>query len=500
MKFYLLALVFGIIFPLGFAPFNIWPLTIFSLSGLLYLLNKEDLNRPFLTCLLYGLGLWGLGVSWIYVSIHYHGNLSFISSILITFVFIFFLSLYIGLSGLLYRKLKTNQKILNYLIFFPVIWVSIELFRSHFLTGFPWLIIGTSLAGTSVGGWIPIFGSYGGSFVILILSGCLLLIYENRTRIYLLPPLIILIILFSSFTLNKINWTTEIEKVYVSIYQPNLTLKEKWSSQGIQLTRNLIQESISTAKDNEFIFFPETALIQEKDELEPWISMIEKEAYKRDISLITGIFAKDPNESYLIERYNRIQGFGSIQGHYDKVHLVPFGEYIPFRKYIAEILDFMDINLVNTLSGGSFTSLIKGKIKISPSICYEIAFTDLVRKTAKTSNLLVNISNDTWFGTSIGPEQHLEIAQSRALEHQKGLIRITNSGISAIITRKGRILERQGYFEEKQLKREVEVYEGRTPFSIIGNLVIYFCIMIGYLYLLYIKRTKVLNKFNEIFK
>jgi apolipoprotein N-acyltransferase len=154
----------------------------------------------------------------------------------------------------------------------------------------------------------------------------------------------------------------------------------------------------------------------------------------------------------------------------------------------------MGISLVNTLPGEAYSSLISNQLSISTSICYEIAFSELVRKTAKSGNLLVTISNDTWFGASIGPEQHLEIAQSRALEHQKSLIRATNSGISAIIDRRGKIVQRQDFFEKKELKGEISIYEGNTPFSIIGNYLIYGYIILMYMYLFQLKRTNVLNK------
>jgi len=153
----------------------------------------------------------------------------------------------------------------------------------------------------------------------------------------------------------------------------------------------------------------------------------------------------------------------------------------------------MGINQFNILQGEAYSHLISNKLSISASICYEIAFNELVRKTAKSSNLLVTISNDTWFGASIGPEQHLEIAQSRALEHQKSLIRATNSGISAIIDRRGKIVKRQGFFEKKELKGEISIYEGKTPFSIIGNYFIYGYIILIYMYLLKYKRTYVLK-------
>ena len=254
----------------------------------------------------------------------------------------------------------------------------------------------------------------------------------------------------------------------------------------------MISSSISNAQEGEFIFFPETAIIFDREDLYTWISDIDKEAKSRNISLISGIIAKDIQNPDLIERYNRIEGFGAIKGHYDKIHLVPFGEYIPLRSYLGKILDILGINFINTLPGESYSLLEAHNISISASICYEIAFSNLVRKTARKSNLLVTISNDTWFGASIGPEQHLEIAQSRAQEHQKSLIRATNSGISGIIDRKGNVVNRQGYFEEKQIKESVLIYEGKTPFSVVGNYLIYGYIMLIIMYLLLYKRTYVL--------
>ena len=492
MRKYLLALFCGLLFPLGFAPFDYWPLTILSISLALYLVSEKVEKNTFLLGLFYGIGQWGFGISWVYVSIHYHGNQGILSSLFITTLFIFFLSLYSGLTFYLIKKLETSNKNLNYLLFFPVVWVTVEITRSFLFTGFPWLIVGTSLAGTSIGGWIPILGTYGVSILVVMIAGSLVLVFGNKKKIHWSPAFVIVIILLSSFTLNKISWTKASSTIQASIYQPNLTLKEKWSSEGVRQTMSMISNSISDAQEGEFIFFPETAIIFDKEDLHTWISDIEREAQSRNISLISGIIAKDLQNPDLIERYNRIEGFGAIEGHYDKIHLVPFGEYIPLRSYLDKIFDILGINLINTLPGDSFNLLEGHNIAISASICYEIAFSDLVRKTAKKSNLLVTISNDTWFGASIGPEQHLEIAQSRAQEHHKSLIRATNSGISAIIDRKGNVVSRQEYFEDKQIKENVLIYEGTTPFSVIGNFLVYGYIILIYMYLLVYKRTNVL--------
>ena len=498
MSKYLLALFCGLLFPLGFAPFDYWPLTILSISLALYLASERVEKNTFLLGLFYGIGQWGLGISWVYVSIHYHGNQGIVSSLFITTLFVFFLSLYTGLTFYLIKKFRTRNKNLNYLLFFPVIWVTVEIIRSYLFTGFPWLIVGTSLAGTSIGGWIPIIGTYGTSILAVMISGSLILIFGSNNKMYWSPALIVMIILLSSFSLDKINWTKKISSIQASIYQPNLTLEQKWSSEGVRQTMSMIENSISNAQEGEFIFFPETAIIFDKADLHKWILDIDKEAKSRNISLISGIIARDLQNPGLIERYNRIEGFGAIKGHYDKIHLVPFGEYIPLRSYLDKIFDILGINLINTLPGETYSLLKAHNIAISTSICFEIAFSDLVRKTAKKSNLLVTISNDTWFGSSIGPEQHLEIAQSRAQEHQKSLIRATNSGISAIIDRKGNVVNRQGFFEDKKIRESVSIYEGKTPFSVVGNYFIYGYIILIFMYLLIYNRTNVLNtKFNN---
>ena len=150
----------------------------------------------------------------------------------------------------------------------------------------------------------------------------------------------------------------------------------------------------------------------------------------------------------------------------------------------------MGLKLTNTVPGKLINSIKAGSIRVSPSICYEIAFPDLIRKTASESNLLVTISNDTWFGSSYGPIQHLEIAQNRALEHKKAILRSTNSGISAFISNNGKILAKQGYFEDKILKTEVNLYEGKTFYAKYGNLPLYLILSVIFILILILKRKK----------
>ena len=202
--------------------------------------------------------------------------------------------------------------------------------------------------------------------------------------------------------------------------------------------------------------------------------MVNFKSKEKNLTLLTGIVEREPN----FKIRNRLQSFGEIEGLYDKVKLVPFGEFIPLERYLGKLLDIIGLNLTNTVPGEEIKMLSSSKLRISPSICYEIAFDNIVRKTAFDSNILITVSNDTWFGRSIGPEQHLEIAQNRALEHKKPLLRATNSGVSAIISHNGQVIEKQGYFEEKPLKGSIFLFMflEALAYSMVLGIVLHFMV------------------------
>ena len=491
MKTLFLPLLAGALYPLGFAPFDWWPVTVFSLILLLKLLNNSDRKKSIYIGISYGLGLGMVGLSWVYVSIYYYGNINILGSILLTFLLIFIFSLFYGLISYLYKLLKVDTNIDSFLIF-PLVWVFVEIIRSHIFTGFPWLILGTSLGTSFLDGWTPILGVYGNSFILVVISSSVYLFINriNEQRSPKLPLIIFLIISISSVGFKQINWTEQMGEILVSIHQPNLELSEKWSFKGINKTKKLIEQTISDSEESEFIFFPETAIIQTEDSISDWLEQLEIQAKKKNVSLITGITGRNEKNKLT----NRIQAFGSSTGFYDKERLVPFGEYIPLIKHLGEFLNILGLqhlNRVGTAPGNGSNSINTGNIVISPSICYEIAFSGLIKDLTVNANILLTISNDTWFGRSIGPAQHLEIAQNRAIEHQMSLIRSTNSGISALIDKRGRILSSLGYFERGQIKQNIEIYRGSTPYNLYGNFFIYLIMVMIFTVILYIKRTYV---------
>jgi len=489
LRTYVFAVFLGLLFSLGFAPNDLWFISIFSITCLHYLIQEASKKELFYIGYSFGLGLWSLGISWLYVSIYFYGNLNFILSIFLTAIFIGILSIYLGVTLLLYHYLRSNSKI-SVLFSLPIAWVVIELLRSILFTGFPWLISGTMLADTLIDGWTPIIGAQGNSFLLLLLSSFLFLFIKElkKFKTALLSGIFIFILLISSFSLKKIDWTEFDGSLKASIIQTNLELDEKWSSRGANKTKSMMEKAVNDAEEGEIIVFPETALIFSKNEITDWLSYIDHKAEQKEITLITGIIEREGD----FKVRNRILGLGIANSHYDKVKLVPFGEFIPFESLTGKLFDILGLNLTNTLPGEHIKSINAGNIRVSASICYEIAFPELIRKTASESNLIVTISNDTWFRSSYGPIQHLEIAQNRALEHKKELLRSTNSGISAFISKNGEIIEKQGYFEDKLLKKEINLYRGKTFYAKHGNLLLLLIISVIFLYIV-IKKRKLDN-------
>ena len=488
LRTYVIAVFLGLLFSLGFAPNDAWFISIFSITCLHFLIQGTNKKELFWIGYSFGLGLWSLGISWMFVSIYFYGNIGFILSIFLTLIFIGILSIYFGVTLFLYYYLRSSSRI-SVIFSLPIAWIIIEYLRSILFTGFPWLISGTMLADTILDGWTPIIGAQGNSFLLLVLSSLLFLFISEfkKYKTALLSGTFIFLLLFSSFSLKNIEWTSLERSLNASIMQTNLELDEKWSTKGVAETKNMMQVALDNAEEGEIIVFPETALIFSENEIKDWLDYINLKAELKEVTLITGIVERE--ESFKVR--NRILGLGMANSHYDKVKLVPFGEFIPFEAQTGKLFDILGLRLTNTIPGEQINTINAGNIRVSASICYEIAFSDLIRKTALESNLLVTISNDTWFGSSYGPIQHLEIAQNRALEHKKTLLRSTNSGISAFISRNGEIIEKQGYFEDKLLKKEINLYAGETFYAKYGNLPLFIILSAIFIFLLNLKRKMV---------
>jgi apolipoprotein N-acyltransferase len=484
------------------APFGYW---LFGpISIVIILLVTRALNAPspsfkgFFYGWIFGLGLFGSGASWVYVSIHTYGYAPPFLAGSLTVLFVTGLALFPALSFFIYGRLKTSSKTGNALLFTSC-WIIGDLFRTYFLTGFPWLFLGYAHLDTPLSGWAPIIGVYGLT-AITVASGIALYFIasllmkalpfftkgkthrnKNKFRSHYHPKktafkvsFIFLLCVFwlSGPSLNVIEWTTVIDKeLKVAVIQTNISQEDKWKPSQRYKTLALLEEMTADAWGNDLILWPETAIPLLYDQALPFIERVGEEAKTHKSNIISGLpFRKiDPENSSKI-LHNSIVSFGQGDGLYHKQKLVPFGEYVPLQDLLRGLIAFFDLPMSDFRTGSEDQLPLRSfQYHVAPFICYEVVYPDFVRQNIKGSEFLLTISNDSWFGASIGPLQHLEMAQMRAAENRRYMIRGTNNGVSAVIDEHGQIIDQTEQFVRATLYSKIKLFQGETPFMIYGS-------------------------------
>ena len=465
----LVPIISGALFVPGVAPMSAWPSTLLSIAALLYLMHRKSQQSAFFIGWLYGVGLFGAGVSWVYVSIQVHGQAPPLLAGTLTALFCLGLATLTGLQMALYRRCSRGRKTPSSLLF-AATWVLFEWLRSWLFTGFPWLYAGYIALDTPAAGWAPVVGVYGLSFLIAGLSaaiGSLALNNASTLRKKGAEASIWVIIILTGMPLSAVSWTQDRSApLTVAIYQPNIPLEKKWDRRYFRaIQQQYTDNSRPYFKNTDLVLWPESALPTYKDRIEDYLSLISTEATETGTTLITGIPTRDAQGGY-----NSIVALGLGAGEYRKQKLVPFGEYVPFEENLRGLIQFFDLPMSNFIPGPNVPPILSaGPLKVASFICYEIVYPDFVWQGARDAALLVTVSNDSWFGHSIGPLQHLQMARFRALETGRPLLRGTNNGVSAIIDHKGDLLVATPQFEEVVITGEVQPKTGLTPLMWLGS-------------------------------
>jgi apolipoprotein N-acyltransferase len=297
--------------------------------------------------------------------------------------------------------------------------------------------------------------------------------FTQRKSLYL-SSLVLIIIFISNQPLENINWTKSTGKVSAIVVQPNIDIKDKWTQKGLKkieraIEKKLSQNPLQNLTQPSVIFWPEvtlTSLIQ-KNRIDEFRNSILDE--NNMLGMVMGALSEAKPEVI----NNSLIGIGNISGIYDKKFLVPFGEYIPLSGFFNVFFDFFNFNRPQIFSGKKSELIGNNLIKISSAICYEIAYQDIFLSNSKKTNVLFNASNDNWFGTGLGPHQHLQIARFRAAEHQKYLVRSTSTGISALINHRGQIIKKIetsiSGSELESFREDVILKSGQTPYANFGK-------------------------------
>jgi len=475
-----LSFVLGALLVSAFAPFNVYPLAFISLAGLFYLWRDTAPKASFLIGLSYGYGLYGVGVSWVYVSLSTYGGMPLWMGILAVLGFTGLLALFVALTGYVVARYFPNNRLLA----IPFIWVVFEWGKSWVLTGFPWLDVAYTQTESWLMYWAPIGGVYLVSFVSIVLAACLSASIQVRTytkRIFLGLTAFGLLLL-SNF-MSFLEWSQPVgEPLSVGVVQPNTPIDIKWQrSYQTELIGKLASLSnrlnVPSNKPVDLIVWPETALplYVQQTSADFWRSVTPLGS-----ALLTGIMDR-PNSNDSNEIYNAavLNCDGQLPTVYRKSHLVPFGEYLPLRFLFNWVLEYLELPMSDLSSWRGTQTLSCGdNISVGLSICYEDAFANEYRKTVGDATMLVNISEDAWFGDSLAPHQRMQMAQMRAAELARPLVRSANSGPSMLIGVQGRVLNQTAQFSVESAVFTVQPHEGDTPFKRFGNWLVYLALLI----------------------
>lgn len=464
----LLAVAAGAITTLALAPFDIWPLALLA-AGLFYLGLRELTPRQALGrgwC--FGFGLYAAGTSWIYVSINTYGGATPILAIGLLVAFFAAIAWFFALPAWIWaRWLRRNEAPLADALCFAALWVGQEAFRGWFLTGFPWLYSGYSQLDGPLSGLAPVGGMWLISFCLALTAALLCNLPRLRARKSFLAVAIVLLLApwGAGLALKDHAWTQPAGKpLTVAALQGNVEQELKWNPEHVNAQLALYRDMSFSSKPVDLLVWPETAVPILKDQAQGYLDMMDSFAADRHSALITGVPIREVVHQQR-RYYNGITVTGEGDGTYLKQKLVPFGEYVPLQDMLRGVIAFFDLPMSDFARGPEDQPLLQAKgYQIAPYICYEVVYPEFAASLAARSDILLTISNDTWFGTSIGPLQHLQMAQMRALEAGRWMIRATNNGVTGLIDPFGRITAQIPQFERGILYGEVVPMQQLTPY------------------------------------
>lgn len=461
------ALAAGVTSVVAFAPLSIFPLAIASIAILAWMtMEARNTREAAVSGFAYGLGLFLAGVGWVYVALSQFGGMPFWLAAPATTVFAAYLALFPAAACVACSLVPKNLR----WIAFPASWTLTEWLRGWLFTGFPWLSLGYSQVPSSpLAELAPVLGVFGVSYACAQLGACAAACAERSTRGKAIGTALAVsaLVIFAGLPA----WTHPASApISVTLVQGNIAQDLKFREDRLLSTLSTYAR-FAEASTSRLTVLPETALPLFLHELPAeYLARLGDHARARDGDLIVGIFENDPVGS---DRYfNSVLSLGQSERQvYRKHHLVPFGEFIPLKGILAPIInDWLHIPLSDQARGDARQRpLHVAGQQVAMNICYEDVFGSEIIRQLPAATLLANVSNDAWYGRSWAADQHAQIAQMRAKETGRWMLRSTNTGVTAIIDDDGRIRARLPQFVEGHLDGEAQGRTGATPYVLAGN-------------------------------
>lgn len=466
----LITLLSGIVLLLSFAPYDYWFLAVPSLVVLLVSWQGVSPLRAALRGFLFGIGLFVFGLSWVFVSIHDFGGAGIFLASMLTLLFAAFWALFPALAG--YLSVICECSVLRSFRFImpATLWVLIEYLRGNVVfNGFPLFQLAYSQLDSPLAGYIPVFGAYAVSWAVALTASILAawLTMEKRQPVMFLT--ILSLIWGTGFILGQISWTEPAgDEIKITMIQGNVAQDKKWQPEYRDAILKRYQNKTRQHWDSQIIIWPESSIPAYYHQVnDDFLLPLEKEAKKHGADLVVSLPIKNDRD----EKFNAVMTLGEKRGVYKKIHLLPFGEYLPMKSFFSSIMDSL-----NFMPMGSFTAgetdqplMSAGGYPFFTSICYEDAFGEESAFRLGDAAFLINVTNDGWFGETVEPYQHMQMARMRALETGRYLLRSTNNGLTAIVAPNGKIISQAPLFKVTTLTDTIFPMAGFTPYTRFGD-------------------------------
>lgn len=461
----------GASFNLGFAPFGWWPLALLAPAALFALIRGLPPRRAGWTGASFGLGLFALGTYWLYTCLHVFGLVPVWLTLLLQAFLVAAMSLYAAALCYLSNRFWLKPSVTRDWLVLPALWVLLEWLRGWLLSGFPWLSTGYALIDSPLAGWAPLLGVYGVTWAATLIS-----VGVNVVFMPALAPLrraLALGAIAVSFAvpalLKDVQWTSPSgSPVPIAAVQGSVPQDQKWQAKNRELTMERYLKLTGEAWGAHLIIWPEASLPVLSIEIPDYLHRLKEMGVAHDADFAIGLVDYRPATKQYFNGILVLSRAGD--GWYYKQHLVPFGEYFPVPAFVRRWMRLMSLPYDDFTAGSSHQAVLSAAgQKLDLSICYEDAFGSQHLKLLRQATLLVNVTNNAWYGDSTAPHQHLQIARMRALEAGRFLVRAANDGITAVVDPRGKIVDRLPQFQQKVLRAYVQPMTGLTPYARLGN-------------------------------
>jgi len=457
---------------LSFAPFGGYVLAPALLLPFLYSALHAEPRLAARYGFWYGAGLFLAGTYWLYISIHVFGQAPLFIAIFLMLALVVIMGWYYAATAFLICKLAAGQ-VWRLMLAAPAVWVFVEWLRGWFLSGFPWMTLGYGQIDSPLAGFAPVAGVYAVSLVLMISTTALLVALVTTGKLRLIVVGIALVPWFIGALIGDVEWTEEAgPSLRATIVQGGVSQDMKWLPEQFTPTLELYRDSLLANQDSDLVIWPEVALPAAIDQIEDYVEQLHAEISAHGQTLLFGVLERDPETQSIYNSVVMLDGDDrGTRQFYRKRHLVPFGEVFPVPDFVRNWMRLMSLPHSDMTAGDAEQPLLQmaDGNQLAVAICYEDAYGAEQLYALPDATILINVSNDAWFGDSIAPHQHLEIARMRALEAGRYVVRTTNNGVSAFIGPDGGLQQTGDQFRFVSMSQEVVPRKGLTPYARVGN-------------------------------